>query len=76
MIPKALLKKYGSQDFNTIIEVSNMRRCSGKANKSGYIYRRGTSRDIATNLHILCNLLFASYQWFDNLKEIQLVPLS
>ena len=31
MIPIALLKKFG--EFVTIIEVSNMRRCSGKANK-------------------------------------------
>ena len=33
MIPIALLKKFGSYEFVTIIEVSNMRRCSGKANK-------------------------------------------
>ena len=48
MIPIALLKKIGSLEFVTIIEVSNMRRCSGKANKLRYIYTiRGTSRDIA-----------------------------
>ena len=29
MIPIALLKKFGSYEFVTIIEVSNMRRCSG-----------------------------------------------
>ena len=33
MIPKALLKKFGSLEFVKIIDVSNMRRCSGKANK-------------------------------------------
>ena len=27
MIPIALLKKFGSSEFFTIIEVSNMRRC-------------------------------------------------
>ena len=48
MIPIALLKKFGSLEFVTIIEVSNMRRCSGKANKLRYIYTiRGTLRDIA-----------------------------
>ena len=48
MIPIALLKKFGSSEFDTIIEVSNMRRCSGKANKLRYIYTiRGTLRDIA-----------------------------
>ena len=48
MIPIALLKKFGSKEFVTIIEVSNMRRCSGKANKLRYIYTiRGTLRDIA-----------------------------
>ena len=36
MIPVALLKKFGSYEFVTIIEVSNMRRCSGKANKLRY----------------------------------------
>ena len=36
MIPIALLKKFGSSEFVTIIEVSNMRRCSGKANKLRY----------------------------------------
>ena len=47
MIPIALLKKFGSKEFVTIIEVSNMRRCSGKANKLRYIYTiRGTLRDI------------------------------
>ena len=44
MIPIALLKKFGSQECVTIIEVSNMRRCSGKANKLKYIYTiRGMS---------------------------------
>ena len=48
MIPIALLKKFGSYEFVTIIEVSNMRRCSGKANKLRYIYTiRWTLRDIA-----------------------------
>ena len=48
MIPIALLKKFGSQEFVTIIDVRNMRRCSGKANKLRFIYTiRGTLRDIA-----------------------------
>ena len=48
MIPIALLKKFGSSEFVTIIEVSNMRRCSGKVNKLRYIYTiRGTLRDNA-----------------------------
>ena len=48
MIPIALLKKFGSLEFVTIIEVSNMRRCSGKANELRYIYTiRGMLRDIA-----------------------------
>ena len=48
MIPIALLKKFGSKEFVTIIEVNNMRRCSGEANKLRYIYTiRGTLRDIA-----------------------------
>ena len=48
MIPIALLKKFGSKEFVTIFEVSNIRRCTGKANKFKYIYTiRGTSRDIA-----------------------------
>ena len=48
MIPIALLKKFVSQEFVTIIEVSNMRICSGKANKLIYIYTiKRTSRDIA-----------------------------
>ena len=34
MITIALLKKFGSLEFVTIIEVSKMRRCSGKANMS------------------------------------------
>ena len=43
MIPIALLKKIGRSEFVTIFEVSNMRRCSGKANKLRYIYTiRGT----------------------------------
>ena len=33
MIPIALLKKFGSLEFVATIEVSNMRRCSGEANK-------------------------------------------
>ena len=33
MIPITLLKKLGSKEFVTIIEDSNMRRCSGKVNK-------------------------------------------
>ena len=48
IIPIALLKKFGSYEFTMIIEVSNMRICSGKANKLRYIYTiRGTLRDIA-----------------------------
>ena len=48
MIPIALLKEFGSKEFVTIIEVSNMRRCSGEPNKLRYIYTiRGTSRVIA-----------------------------
>ena len=48
MKPIALLKKFGSKEFVTIIEVSNMRRYSGKANMLRYIYTiRGTLRDIA-----------------------------
>ena len=48
IIPIALLKKFGSLEYVTIIEVSNMRRCSCKANKLRYKYTiRGTSRDIA-----------------------------
>ena len=54
MIPIALLKKFGS--CATIIEVSNMRRCSGKANKLRYVYtirgRRGTSPSRNGNLTI------------------------
>ena len=38
MIPIALLKKFGSYEFITIIDVSNMRRCTGKANKLRNIY--------------------------------------
>ena len=37
MIPIALPKKLGSYEFVTIIEVSHMRRCYGKANKLRYI---------------------------------------
>ena len=48
MIPIDLLKEFGSLECVTIIEVINMRRCSGKANKLRYIYTtRGTPRDIA-----------------------------
>ena len=50
MIPIALLKEFGSLEFVAIIEVINMRRCSGKANKLRYtrIYTiRGTPSDIA-----------------------------
>ena len=47
-IPIALLKEFGSEKCVSFIEVSNMRKCSGKANKLRYIYTiRGTSRDIA-----------------------------
>ena len=38
MRPIALLKEFCSKEFVTIIEVSNMRRCSGKANKLIYMY--------------------------------------
>ena len=37
MIPIALLKEFGSYEFITIIEVINMCRNSGKANKLRYI---------------------------------------
>ena len=37
MIPIALLEELGGLDFITTIGVTNMRRCSGKANKLGYI---------------------------------------
>ena len=47
MILIALLKEFRSEEFVTIIEVINLRRCSGKANKLRYIYTikgcRGTS---------------------------------
>ena len=57
MIPIALLKKFDSKEFVTIIEVSNMRRCSGKANKLRYIYTiRGTTRDIAIKERIINNI--------------------
>ena len=52
MIPIALLKKFGSKEFVSIIAVSNMRRFSGKANKLRYIYTiRGKSRDIEGHRH-------------------------
>ena len=38
MIPIAMLKEFGSYELVTINEVSNMRRCSGNANKLRYIY--------------------------------------
>ena len=48
IIPIALLKKFDSQTFFMIFEVSNMKKGCGKANKLRYIYTiRGTSRDIA-----------------------------
>ena len=47
MLPIALLKKFGSLEFVTIIEVSNMRRCSGKANKI-YIHHK---RDVEGHRH-------------------------
>ena len=48
MILIALLKKFGNLECATIIEVSNMRRCTGKANNLRYIYTiRRTLRDIA-----------------------------
>ena len=40
MVPIALLKKFGSKEFVTIIEVCNKRICSGKANKLRYIYNK------------------------------------
>ena len=47
-VPIALLKEFGSSEFVLTIEVINMQRCSGKANKFRYIYTiRGTPRDIA-----------------------------
>ena len=39
VIPIALLKEFGSQEFVMIVEVSNMRECSGKANKLSYIIK-------------------------------------
>ena len=48
MIPLALLKKFSSYEFVTISGISDMRRCSGKANKLRCIHTiRGTLRDIA-----------------------------
>ena len=48
MTPIALLKKFGSSEFVTIIEVSNMRRCSGKANKFRYMHHK---RDVEGQRH-------------------------
>ena len=50
MLPIALLKKFGSLEFVTIIEVSNMRRCSCKANKLRYIYIHN-KRDVEGHRH-------------------------
>ena len=47
MILIALLKKFGSKEFVTIIEVGNMRSSSGKANKL-YIYHK---RDVEGHRH-------------------------
>ena len=56
MILIALLKKFGSKEFVTIIEVGNMRSSSGKANKL-YIYTiRGTLRDIAIKERKIYNI--------------------
>ena len=57
MIPIALLKKFGSKEFVTSIEVSNMRRCYGKANKLRYTCTIiGTSRDIAIKERKIYNI--------------------
>ena len=48
MIPIALLKKFGSLECFTIIEVSNMRSGSGKANKLRYIHPK---RDVEGHRH-------------------------
>ena len=37
MIPIDLLEKFGNEEFLTTIEITNMRKCSGKANKLRYI---------------------------------------
>ena len=47
IVTSKALKKFGSKEFVTIIEVSNIRRCSGKANNLKYIYTiRGTSAKV------------------------------
>ena len=58
MIPIALLKEFGSYEFVTIIEVINMQRCSGEANKIYTI--RGTSRDIAIKKRKINNIKIIS----------------
>ena len=63
MISIALFKKFGSYEFVTIIEVSNMRRCSGKTNKLRYIYTiRGALRDIPIK------------EWEINNIKIKIIP--
>ena len=65
MIPISLLKKFGSKEFVTIVEVSNLRRCSGKANKLRYIYTiRGALRDIAIKERKINNI------------KIKIIPLN
>ena len=65
MIPIALLKKFGNSEFVTIIEVRNIRRCSGKANKLRYINTiRGALRDIAIK------------EWKINNIKIKIIPLN
>ena len=66
MIPIALHKEFGRQELVTIIEVSNMRRCSGKANKLRYtcIYTiREAERDIDITERKINNI------------EIKIIPL-
>ena len=47
MITTSLLKELGGSEFVTSIEVTNMRRCPGKASKLRYINTiKGTPRDI------------------------------
>ena len=47
MIPISFQKEFGSVEFVTTIEVTNMRICASKANKMRYIDTiRGTTRNM------------------------------
>ena len=48
MTPIALLKVFSSKEFVTTIEVTNMQRCSGKANNLRYTHNK---RDAGGHLH-------------------------